>query len=92
MKKLYCVPIILALLMGGCRTALVHSTAPTKEQGPGINVTVDTGALGASASLNNVGTFTMMPRGWKGPIPPGWTSPTEPPKPKPVEPAPEPDG
>lgn len=66
-----------SLLLSGCVTdKAIHAAAPQDGQ-QGIRVALDAGMLstGTSAVLENVGTYSSVPKGWTGPFPPGWTAP-----------------
>lgn len=74
------VALILVLALAACGTTdkLVHATAPA-EGAQGIRVEIEGGGFtqNASARLENVGTYTSVPAGWKGPVPPDWQIRTE---------------
>lgn len=64
-----------SFLLSGCVTdKALHASAPEDGQ-QGIRVALDAGVLstGTSAVLENVGTYSSVPKGWTGPVPPGWT-------------------
>ena len=87
MKRTIWLAAALLLVIGCAETKLYHAEYAKDGEGMRVEVKGGTFSGGAGAALENVGSYTSVPAGWKGPVPPGWavyeSDPDEEPTPTP---------